>query len=249
MLKVIIIDDELNAREIIRQLLAKHCDTVEYVGEADGVESGVNLINKVNPDLVLLDINLNDGTGFDLLRQLDNIKFKIIFITAYDKFALNAIKFSAFDYLLKPIDADELAKSVKRVENAIESESLSLKLNAFFNNFKHIATEARKIVLHTSTSVYLINVMDIIRLQADNNQCKVFMASGSNIMVSKSLKEFDDLLGDYSFFRVHKTHMVNMNFVERFDKANKNLLIMNDKSVVPVATRRKDELLERIKMM
>lgn len=246
MLKVIIIDDELNAREILKELLAKNCTQAELIGEADSVESGVQLLNELTPDLVLLDINLSDGTGFDLLRQIDNIRFKIIFVTAYDKYALNAIKFSALDYLLKPVDQDDFVLSMNRAVQAIENESLSLKLNAFFNNFKHMATEARKIVLHTTTSVYLMNVQDVVRLQAENNQCKVYMNSGESIFVSKSMKEFDDMLSEYNFARVHKTHMVNLMYAERFDKANKNLLIMKDKSVVPVAVRRKEELLERI---
>lgn len=246
MLKVIIIDDELNAREILKELMIRNCSQVELVGEADSVKSGLQLIKDIEPDLVLLDIGLSDGTGFDLLRQLDNIRFKIIFITAYDKYALNAIKFSALDYLLKPVDKNDFIVAMNRATSAIENENLSLKLNAFFNNYKYMATEARKIVLHTSSSVYLMNVQDVVRLQADNNQSKVFMKSGESIFVNKTLKEFDEMLSDYNFARVHKAHMVNLLYAERFDKANKNLLIMKDKSIVPVAVRRKEELLDRI---
>ncbi len=249
MFKVVIIDDELSAREVIAHQLSSCCDQVELVGEADGVESGIALIGATKPDIVLLDINLKDGSGFDLLRELDQIRFKLIFITAYDRYALKAIKFSALDYLLKPIDSDEFTRAIKRALSTLESENQNLKLNAFFNNFKFINQEARKIVLHTANSIYLINVADIIRCQAENNQTRFYLTNGDQLLASKTLKEFDELLSDYQFLRVHKTHLINVNFIERFDKLHKLLLILKDKSIVPVALRRKDEVLSRIQKL
>ncbi|MBU2558305.1 MAG: LytTR family DNA-binding domain-containing protein [Bacteroidetes bacterium] len=246
MLKVVIIDDESSAREVIIQLLQQKQSQLTIVGEADSVERGIALINSTKPDLVMLDINLKDGTGFDLLRSLDQIKFKIIFITAYDRFALNAIKFSALDYLLKPIDADELDRAIERALSTIETENLNIKLNAFFNNFKHLGLESRKIVLHTNNSVYLLNVKDIVRCAAESNQTRFYLTNGEQIIAAKSLREFDNLLEDYNFIRVHKTHLVNVDFIERFDKINKSLLVLKDKSIVPVAIRRKAALLSRL---
>lgn len=249
MFKVVIIDDELSAREVIAHQLSACCEQAELVGEADSVESGIALIEATKPDIVLLDINLKDGSGFDLLRKLDQIRFKLIFITAYDKYALKAIKFSALDYLLKPIDSDEFAAAMKKALSKLESENQNLKLNAFFNNFKFINQEARKIVLHTANSIYLLNVADIIRCQAENNQTRFYLTSGDKLLAPKTLREYDDLLSDYQFIRVHKTHLINTNFIERFDKRNKLLLILKDKSIVPIALRRKDEVLRRIQKL
>jgi two-component system LytT family response regulator len=124
-----------------------------------------------------------------------------------------------------------------------------LKLNAFFNNFKFINQEARKIVLHTANSIYLLNVADIIRCQAENNQTRFYLTTGDQLLAPKTLKEYDDLLTDYQFIRVHKTHLINTNFIERFDKRRKLLLILKDKSIVPIALRRKDEVLRRIQKL
>ncbi|HOI32761.1 MAG TPA: response regulator, partial [Bacteroidales bacterium] len=142
MFKVVIIDDEQSAREVLSLQLARCCKQLELIGVADGVETGVTLITEKQPDVVLLDIHLSDGTGFDLLRKLDQIRFKLIFVTAYDHYALKAIKFSALDYLLKPIDPDEFDRAMKKALSTLESENQNLKLNAFFNNFKYISQEA-----------------------------------------------------------------------------------------------------------
>ncbi len=246
MFKVAVIDDESSAREIIALQLKRFSDKAMLVGEADSVSSGIKLVNEKQPDVLLLDINLKDGTGFDLLRELDQIRFKLIFVTAYDRFALKAIKFSALDYLLKPIDSDEFQMAMKKAFLSLESENQTLKLNAFLNNFTHINQEARKIVLNTANSIYLINVRDIVRCQAENNQTLFILANGEQILASKTLKEFDELLSDYQFIRIHKSHLVNLNYIDRFDKSHKLLLILKDKSIVPVALRRKEELLSKI---
>lgn len=249
MFKVVIIDDEQNAREVLSLQLLRWCKQSELIGVADGVETGLALIKEKQPDIVLLDINLNDGTGFDLLRRLEQIRFKLIFVTAYDHYALKAIKFSALDYLLKPIDPNEFDRAMKKALSTLESENQNLKLNAFFNNFKYISQEARKIVLHTANSIYLINVSDIVRCQAENNQTIFYLSNGDQLLTPKTLKEFDDLLSGFQFMRIHKSHLINVNYIERFDKLNNYLLVLKDKSVVPVAVRRKNELLEKIQKL
>jgi len=246
MLKVAIIDDEVSAREALVQLLEIHCENITIAGEADGVESGITLIKETRPDLVLLDINLKDGSGFDLLKSLDEIKFKLIFVTAYDRYALNAIKFSALDYILKPIDPNELKEAIKIAFSAIEIENLNIKLNAFFNNFKYLGQGARKIVLHTEDSLYLLSIQDIVRCQADHSETRFFLANGEQISESKSLKYFTELLADYSFIKIHNNHLVNLEFIERFDKKSESMLILKDKSIVPVSDKYKEALLERI---
>lgn len=246
MLKVVIIDDELSAREVLITLLKRQPFDLVIAGEADGVESGVALIEATQPDLVLLDINLKDGTGFDLLKSLDQIKFKLIFITAYDHFALNAIKFSALDYILKPINPNELKRAIELAFSAIEMESMNIKLNAFFNNFKYLDQAARKIVLNTANSVYLLSIQDIVRCQLDEEGTLFYLANGEQILAAKPLKTYVELLTDYNFIRIHRNHLVNLEFIERFDRKNESVLILKDKAIVPVSEQYKEVLLERM---
>jgi len=246
MLKIAIIDDELSAREVLINLLKSQKENIVIVGEADGVESGIALIEETQPDLVLLDINLKDGTGFDLLKSLDQIRFKLIFVTAYDRFALNAIKFSALDYILKPVSPSEIRRAIDLAFSAIEMESLNIKLNAFFNNFKHLEQGARKIVLNTASSIYLLSVQDIIRCQSEGDETLFYLANGEQILAAKPLKAYAELLLDYNFIRIHKNHLVNLELIERFDRKNQAMLILKDKAIIPVSERYKEILLERM---
>jgi len=242
MLRTVIIDDEFNAREVLKHLISQYCNDVELVGEADGVASGIQMIREKTPDLVFLDISLKDGSGFDLLQGFDVINFQIIFVTAYEKYALNAFKFSAIEYLLKPVDPLELTSAIVKAVISVENYDIHLRLNAFFHNFRRMDTEARKIVLNTSESLYLINVRDIVRCQAENNQTRFYLKNQDDFLVSKPLKEYDDLLNGYDFSRVHTDHLVNLKFALKFDKSGENTLMMTDKSIVPVEHKNKPEL-------
>ncbi len=246
MLKTVIIEDEHGACELLRDLLGGF-DFIELLGEADGVKSGEELIRKMNPDLVLLDINLRDGTAFELLERFDKIDFKLIFITGYEKFALNAIKYSALDYLLKPIDTNELEAALRKAALSMEADNLSLKLNALFNNFRQIEKGMGKIVLYTSNSVYLLNVNDILRCQSEGRNTHFYLLNQDIIKATKPMKFYDELLSSNNFIRVHNSHLVNLNHVYRFDKIGQSMLVMHDKSMVPVSNSRKHLLLERLK--
>ncbi|MCK5171710.1 MAG: response regulator, partial [Bacteroidales bacterium] len=167
MLKTLIIDDEKNAREAIAKIAEQYCDNISIIGYAEDVESGVKAIKKYNPDLVLLDIKMPDGTGFDILQQIDNINFSTIFITAFNEYAIKAFKFSAIDYLLKPIDVDEFKSAIEKVEKAKEQQNTKLKLDVFLENINNISKEVKKIILKTSDSIHLINVNEILRCESD----------------------------------------------------------------------------------
>ncbi len=248
MLKTIIIEDEDWARELIANMLKRY-DFVELSGHAAGIRDGIELINRAKPELVLLDINLRDGSGFDLLQQLDRIDFKLIFITAYDKYALDAIKFSALDYLMKPVSVEDFDAAIMKAYKSVEQDNMSLKLNALFNNFTHLANNSRKIVLYTSGSVYLLDTSEIIRCQADLGRTQFFLANNENILVANPLKFYDEMLSPYGFFRVHNSHLINLQQIYRFDKAGKNFLVMKDKSIAPVSSSRKEELLGLLKTL
>jgi two-component system, LytTR family, response regulator len=238
MLSIAIIDDEKKARDTIRNILNLSPMPLEIKGEAASVNEGFGLINKDNPNLVLLDINLPDGTGFDLLKKFDSIHFKVIFITAYEEYAVKAFKFSALDYILKPFQAGELLQAIEKAGEAIETERTELKFKTFLSNLDKL----KKIVLRTAESLHIVNLNDIIRLEADVNYTRFFLANGNKLLVSRPLKEYDELLEDSGFFRSHQSHLVNLDHILRFDKTEGGHLVMDDESQVPVSSRKREAL-------
>jgi len=244
MIKIIIIDDESRARIAIENIILSNLKDVEIVDRAEDVKSGLNSILKHKPNIVLLDINLPDGTGFDILRQIPKIDFKLIFITAHEEYAVKAIKFSALDYIVKPIDVSELIAAVERARNEVIDESNNLKIEAFLTNFENIKNEVKKIVLKTSDSIHLVNIQNIIRCEADNNYTHFYLNDNKKILVSNTLKEYEELLGQYNFFRVHQSHLINLNYIAKFDKKDGGSLVMTDKSQIPVSARKRHLLLE-----
>jgi two-component system LytT family response regulator len=243
MIKAIIIDDESKARKAIANLISKHAEELTIVAEAESVESGIAAIRQYKPDLVLLDIQLTDGTGFDLLRQMGNVDFKVIFITAYDNFAIQAFKFSTLDYILKPINPSELVAAIQKAKEHISRENVNLKLNTLLTNREK---EKKQIVLKTSESLIVVNVLDIVRCEADGNYTCFYFSNGKKLLVSKSLKEFDELLSEFGFFRVHNAHLINLFYLERCDRSKGGMAFMKDGSSIPIALSRKQELLELI---
>lgn len=242
-MRALIIDDEKKARETIRSIIQLYCPDVSIAGEADGVKTGIELIRKEKPELIFLDINLNDGSGFDLLKSFDSINFKTIFITAYEDHALKAFKFSALDYILKPINPDELIAAVEKAKSFREKDNISIKFEALISNMQNITREVKKIVLKTSDSIHVINVNEIVRCEADRNYTSFILTSGKKILVSNTLKEYDEMLSGYNFFRAHQSHLVNINHISSYEKKEGGYLIMKDKSAVPVSVRKKETLL------
>jgi two-component system LytT family response regulator len=249
MIKTIIIDDEDNARDTIENMLKTYCPEVEVIGTAGSVKEGKKVLNKEKPELVFLDIKMGDGTGFDLLRKLGKVDFFVIFVTAFEEFAIRAIKFSALDYILKPIDPDELISAVEKAKGIIVKDSMELRLDALYDNLDMFATNNKKIVLKTTGSVHLVNLKDIVRCESEKNYTHFFTIEDEKITVSKTLKEFNDLLNDYSFYRVHQSHLVNLEHVKRYEKQDGGFLIMDDNSSVPVSFRKKEDLMKLFKSL
>lgn len=243
MIRAVVIDDETMARETILEMVDLYCQEVEVVGEAEDVKSGIMLIKNTSPDLLLLDIQLTDGTSFDILKNLNGKDFKVIFITAYEDYALKAIKFSALDYILKPIDPNELTLAINKARESLEQRDTSVKLQALFNNMDHLS-DNKKIVLKTANNVHLISLNDIIRCQSDKNYTHFHIRNHEKVVVSKTLKEFEDILSEYKFFRAHQSHLINLAHIKRYEKADGGYLVMIDNSIVPVSFRKKDELMK-----
>lgn len=243
MIKIVILEDEIPVLETITEIVENYCDETQLMGVARNIRTAKQLIQKTNPDLVLLDINLPDGTSFDLLEQLKNINFKIIFITAFEEFAIQAIKLSAIDYLVKPIDPIELIAAIKKARDAVDLSNNNLKLSALLSNIKGLANKSKKIILKTAENIYLIDVADIIRCESDGAYTRFYLNDGKKIMISKVIKDYEEMLHDYGFLRVHKSHIINLNFIDRFEKTD-GLIVLKDQSSIPVSVRKKESLLK-----
>jgi len=243
MLRTIIIDDEPHVRKTLSKMIEEECGNVKLLKSTNGVKSGLKAIDEQHPDLVLLDIKMNDGTGFDLLKKAEPINFKVIFITAFDQYAIQAIKFSAIDYLLKPIDPEDLKHAVTRAEQMLQQD-FSTQLKVLDENLKNQDVKEKKIILRTSDTVHLVKVSDISYCESDTSYTNFYLADGQNILVSKTLREFEDMLKEFGFFRAHKSFLVNLFAISKFEKADGGYLVMENNDRVPVASRKRDQLLE-----
>lgn len=244
-MKLAVIDNENEVRKGIK-LMLQHNFPDATIAEADGVASGLQLIATEHPDLVFLDVEMNDGTGLDLLRKLEHRSFEVIFITAFAKYAIEALRLSAIDYLLKPVDPLELSAAVNKAFDKIDKENLGAKLELLEQNLKQLAGGNRKILLKDMESIHLIKIDDIMRCEADGNYTRFYITGRPSIMVSKNLKEYEDLLGEH-FIRVHNSHLVNVNFITRIDKNDGGSIEMSDGINIPVSVRKREKLLEFLK--
>lgn len=248
-MKVIIIDDEARARKSIADLLKHSPHKVNLVAEAESVATGIDAISTHNPDIVLLDISMPDGTGFDLLKKLDNIDFKIIFITAYEEFAVKAFEFSAIDYILKPVDPKKLFDAIEKAHHLVKQENLSLKLNALFANLENSSSDNKKLVLKTAENIYIINTKDIIRCESDAGYTEFYLIDGKKILVSKNLKDYEDMLDGFGFYRIHQSHLINLQYIDHYSKTEGGAVVMKDNSELPLARRKKESFLKLLEMI
>ena len=246
-MKTIIIDDNESAQESLEELIQTYCPQLTLAGKAFNIQEGQKLIEQVSPALVFLDVEMPTGTGFELLQQLPEIYFKVIFTTAHEKYALKAIKFSALDYLLKPIDAEELVEAVSKTQQDTQQNEFELKMETLFQNLANNQTD-QKMMLRDKYGFQITSVKDIIRLEADRNYTHFFIKDQKPLLISKSLKDYEKLLPPEQFFRCHKSHIVNLNYLLRYDRREDDILIFQDGSKVPVARRKLEMLLERIKL-
>jgi len=247
-MNILIVDDEKKARETIVEMVKLYAPAEVNIHEADGVSSAVEQIKKVNPDLLLLDINLKDGMGFDVLTKSENKDINVIFITAYEEYALKACKMSALDYLLKPVDPDELEKALLKAYNKTDKEKIFERVQAFMENMKG-EKQAKKITLKTSDSIYIINVDDIVYCEADGNYTTFKLMDDRRIVVSKPLGDYEDMINRKEFIRTHQSFLVNMNHVIKYEKGDGGVLITANNQQVPVSTRKKEFVMQYFQNM
>lgn len=246
MITAIIVDDEENNREGLAKMIDKFIDQVQVVAKAESAQSAKQKILELHPQLVFLDIEMPDGDGFSLLEEFDDPAFQVIFTTAHAEYAIKAIKFAALDYILKPVNLEELQKAVAKASANIESKAnlnTGKKIKVLQSNRNNDRFNFQKIALPTLDGLDFYQIQDIIRCEADRAYCKFYLSSGKVVTVSKSLSEFEDLLVECNFFRVHKSHMVNLNHIKKYVKGSGGYVVLSDDSHVDVSVRRKEELM------
>ena len=249
-MRVLIIDNEEQIRIGLENQLKLFCPQVSEIKQATGVKSGLVAIKDYNPDLVFLDVEMDDGTGIELVSQLESKLFQLVFITAHNKYAMQAFKLSAIDFLLKPIDTDDLIQAVVRADLNNKKKTLELQFQVLKDSLDSIVTtNEKKIVLKDSESIYFVKVSDIVHCKAEGPYTEFYLIPQQKITISKSLKEYEELLEPYGFIRTHHSHLINIKRIIRFDKADGGTLILENKQIVPVSQRKREQIMELLNNM
>lgn len=243
-IKAIIIDDEQHCIGRLTKLLGS-LKNIDLLGSYSSVGTGILGIRELRPDLVFLDVQIHEKTGFDLLREIGTVNFEVIFVTAFDTYAVQAFKFSAVDYLLKPIDKDDLKIALEKVDEKLKGKDFERKMENLLSNI-HKKDIHKKISIPTFDGLEFIQVSDIVRCQADVNYTHVYLKNRTKITVSKTLKSFENLLSECNFFRVHNSHLINLDHIQKFTKGKGGYITMIDNAHIEVSSRRKDEFLKAI---
>lgn len=249
MVRAVLIDDEISNIENLRTLLEKHCPQVAILDTAQNVKDAVSIIEKYMPNLVFLDIQMGKQTGFDVLKLLPERSFEVIFVTAYDLYGIQAVKFAALDYLLKPIDIEELITAVNKAERKIAAQSQTSQLDFLVQQLKKPEAGGSKIALQMQTEIRYVMLSEIVRCEADNTYTHFFLTSGEKLLVSKSLKEYADLLQPKGFLRTHQSHLVNPKYVKSWLKEDGGVLLMISGDKIPISKPNKEtvrQALQRI---
>lgn len=240
--KTVIIDDEESARGTLKTILSRYFKEIEVVGEGSNVASGFETINSVKPELVFLDIKMPDGTGFDLLNKIDNIDFEVVFTTAYDNYAIKAFQASAMGYLLKPIDIDELGTVLEKIKKVLSgpTKGKSRRLQVLMENYGGREGQIKKLVIPNIDGYEVVEIHDLVRCEGERNYTKFILDNGKKILASKTLKEYEELLVEHGFFRIHKSHLVNLHHVKRYLKTDGGTVEMTDGSSLQLSREKKE---------
>jgi len=229
-------------------MLNNHFKNIEVMAACKNIEESKAAIEQLHPELVISDIELEGISVFEMLQQLTAIDFEIIFTSAYERYAIQAIKFSALDYLLKPFSKDDLAEAINHYQQKQNKQS-SQQFDTLFHNLKHFQNDAKKIALPTSNGLTIIPVKDIIRCEAEVNYTHFFLVQKNKMLVTKTLKEYEELLNDYDFIRVHNSHLINLHHVKSYSRGEGGTITMSDGSTVDVSRRKKEEFLKRLEAL
>ncbi len=247
-MRIVLVDDDSVIRENLKTMLTIYSPHSKVIAEADGVKAGLGCIKEHKPDLVLLDVEMKDGTGFDLLAFYGQLDFKVIFVTGHDAYAIRAFKISAIDYVLKPVDPHDLVVALKKAEGAVNRNEQQIRIaNLVQNNREDIANQ--KIILKDLETVYLVAVKDIVRCESETNYTRFCLIDGRKVLVSKTMKEYDTLFEGQNFFRAHQSHLINLLHFDRYEKKDGGTVFMKDGSTLPVAVRKKEALMSALEKL
>jgi two-component system LytT family response regulator len=248
MINSIIIDDEPKNIRILRKILSEFCPQVNVIAEAKDAKQGLDVINHYKPELVFLDIEMPYGNAFDLIDKLMPVNFEIIFITAFNEYALRAFKYSALDYLLKPVNIDELKIAVAKAEERGATKNLNVQLNNLLHNLHTNNVRLHNIAIPSKGGVMFVAIKDVYRCEASGSYTYIYTRENGKIISSKSIREYEAILPSNIFFRVHHSHIINLNEIKRYNHGRGGYVEMNDGALIDVAVRRKEEFLSRFKM-
>lgn len=243
-LKAIIVDDEKHSRETLKNLVEEFCEDVEVLSTASTIDEAVTQITNQQPDIVFLDIELQTGTGFDILNRLKGINFEVIFTTAFEQYAIKAVKFSSLDYLLKPIDLEELQKAVEKARKIKDQVVYNQQLEVLLFNLKQKQPNLNKICLSTAEGFEFISVDEILYCKAEGSYTTFKLKNNNNFLVSKHLKEYETLLADQQFMRVHNSFLINLKEVKKYIKSDGGYILMNNGDSISVSRNKKDIFFE-----
>lgn len=250
MTKAFIVEDEINGLNNLKNMLSQHCEEVEVVGEAGSVKEALELFNNssVTPDVAFLDINLPDGLVFQVLNQLQGeLEFDIIFVTAFEKFAIQACRYSSIGYIVKPIDPDDLKDAVNRITPG-KNNKINQRVDIFSQHYNN-PNAFEKMSISALDGIYFINIKDIIRCEAEDNYTHVHLKNGDRITASKTIKSYEELLSGVNFYRVHKSHLINLNYMRKFVKGDGGYLVMDDGKRIEVSRRRRPAFMEQMRRL
>lgn len=245
-IRTILIDDEPNALEVLEMQLQRNCPEIEVLATCDGGQMGIDAIHSLNPDLVFLDIEMPHKNGFDVLSETSGLKYKVIFTTAYDQFAIRAFRFSAVDYLLKPVDLFELKQAVEKAVKHYNSIDFELRLQSLIRNFSQ-NSQPELIALPVGESTIMLKPQDIVRCESESNYTYIYLQNQKKILVAKTLKDVEETLSGLSFFRIHQSHLINLNHIMKIVKNDGGYVVMSDGSNLTIARSRKEEFLEKFR--
>lgn len=248
-LKAIIVDDEKHSRETLKNLVEEFCDGIEVLSTASTVEEAVVQISTQNPDVVFLDIELQSGTGFDVLASLSNINFEVVFTTAFEQYAIKAVKFSSLDYLLKPIDLEELQLAVEKAKKIKDQAVYNRQLETLIFNLKQQQSNLNKLCLSTSDGFEFISVDEILYCKAEGSYTTFKLKNNNNFLVSKHLKEYETLLADQQFMRVHNSFLINLKEVKKYIKSDGGYILMNNDDPISISRNKKDAFFEAMRLI
>lgn len=253
MITALLVDDDHHLRTGLKALLDRYTNDIAIIGEADSVKSGIAAIGKLKPQVIFLDIHLNDGTGFDILEKLSQqhgkINAHVVFITAHEQYAVKAFRFSALDFLLKPVDFEELQHTIAKIKEATGKTNSFEHIDLLLENIRKKVDNYKRIALSTSDGIHLFEVADIIRCEAKVNYTQFFIKNHKPVLISRTLKEYEELLTEHGFERVHQSHLINLAYLKSYIKTDGGYVIMADNSNIPIAQSKKEKLQELIRAL